>query len=242
MTRNVILALAAAIVFHGMLLLFGGLLFFHEPKQEASVEEIDVLSGPETEEKKDEEKKEAEAAAEEEKAAEAEAELTQQAAALPTIEPTATQTAAPAGPALDAMSLAELEGALAPDVGGGSFAESFSLASGGRIGASGGVAEDEAIADVLTSAELDQRPRAVLTVDPSYPMELRKRKLEATVSVVFLVGTDGKVRNVQVEKSTNPLFDRAALDAVRQWRFEPGTRKGEKVEFKMRQPITFRAS
>jgi protein TonB len=50
------------------------------------------------------------------------------------------------------------------------------------------------------------------------------------------------VRNPQVEKSTNPAFERPALDAVRQWKFEPGTRNGQRVEFKMRQPITFRAS
>ena len=30
----------------------------------------------------------------------------------------------------------------------------------------------------------------------------------------------------------------AALEAVRQWRFEPGTRGGEKVQFKMGIPIT----
>ena len=44
------------------------------------------------------------------------------------------------------------------------------------------------------------------------------------------------------EKSTNPSFDRPAIEAVRQWKFEPGTRNGERVAFKMRVPITFSAS
>ena len=73
-------------------------------------------------------------------------------------------------------------------------------------------------------------------------MELRKRNLEGSVQVVFLVDRDGKVVGPKVEKSTNPSFDRPAIEAVRQWKFEPGTRNGEKVAFKMRVPITFSAS
>ena len=44
-----------------------------------------------------------------------------------------------------------------------------------------------------------------------------------------------------MEKSTDPAFDQAAIDAVKQWKFEPGTRNGEKVQFKLRIPITFNA-
>ena len=38
------------------------------------------------------------------------------------------------------------------------------------------------------------------------------------------------------------FLERPAIEAVRQWKFEPGTRNGEKVAFKMRVPITFTAS
>jgi protein TonB len=240
MTRTAVVAFLAALLLHAAILLFGGLLLFHDRVEKAKVEEVEILAGPEEEKKKDREKEEAAKA--DEQAAEAEAEIQQKAEPLPALAATEAPSNAPAGPALDAMSLSELASVLNPDGPGGGFAESFSLASGGRIGASGTAAVQETIGEALTSADLDQKPRPILTVEPSYPAELRRKRLQGTVSVVFLVGTDGRVRNAQVEKSTDPVFDRPALDAVRQWKFEPGTRNGQKVEFKMRQPITFRAS
>jgi protein TonB len=77
---------------------------------------------------------------------------------------------------------------------------------------------------------------------PRYPLELRRRKIGGTVQVVFLVDTEGRVSSPKVESSTNAEFDAPALEAVKQWRFEAGTRGGQKVSFKMRVPITFNAS
>jgi protein TonB len=76
---------------------------------------------------------------------------------------------------------------------------------------------------------------------PRYPSELRKRKVQGTVEVVFLVDTDGRVMNPKVDKSTHEALNQPALDAVRQWKFEAGTKEGHKVRFKMKVPITFSA-
>ena len=70
---------------------------------------------------------------------------------------------------------------------------------------------------------------------------LRRQKLDGSVSVVFIVGTDGRVVNPVVQSSTNPAFEQPALQAVRRWRFEPGQRNGKAVTFKMRVPIAFRS-
>ena len=146
--------------------------------------------------------------------------------------------------ALAPLSLADLEGVLSADGSGASFGTGGGgLASGGRIGGTGtagGLAED--LGEIASLADLDQRPRPIFQATPSYPPDLRKRNLEGSVQVVFLVDRDGKVVGPKVEKSTNPSFDRPAIEAVRQWKFEPGTRNGEKVAFKMRVPITFSAS
>ena len=59
--------------------------------------------------------------------------------------------------------------------------------------------------------------------------------------LVFIVNEDGKVTRPKVQKSTDPRFEGPALDAVKHWKFEPGTRNGKKVQFKMRIPIAFKA-
>jgi protein TonB len=42
-----------------------------------------------------------------------------------------------------------------------------------------------------------------------------------------------------VQSSDDPIFERPALAAIKQWRFEPARRKGEPVSFRLRQKITF---
>jgi protein TonB len=47
------------------------------------------------------------------------------------------------------------------------------------------------------------------------------------------------VVNPKVEKATRPEFEKPALDAVRQWRFEPAMKGGKRVSCRMRVPMRF---
>ncbi|HEX6853181.1 MAG TPA: energy transducer TonB [Candidatus Polarisedimenticolaceae bacterium] len=244
--RAWILGLFAAIVVHGFILLFGGLLFpRHEAEDAKVVREVDLIS----EEARDEEKKDAEqqepAPEQAEEAAEEpmEAEVNRPPEAAP--DPAASVT--DAAPALEALSLDALEGMLSGSAGGeaGDFAESASLASGGRIGGTGapgaGAEAERAVEEIFSMAELDQRPRPLAQASPVYPVELRKRKVEGVVYVLFVVDDGGKVVDPKVERATDPGFERPAIEAVRQWRFEPATRAGKRVAVRMRIPIRFSA-
>jgi protein TonB len=155
------------------------------------------------------------------------------------------EAVANAAPALQALSLADLESALNPNsVGEAIWASGVRFTSGGIIGGTGGVeAQSEGMTDMVFSlADLDQQPRVVVQVPPQYPAELRKRKMEGTVHVVFIVDQNGRVQNPRVEKATHPAFERPALEAVKSWKFEPGIKGGQKVHFKMRVPISFQVS
>ncbi len=136
------------------------------------------------------------------------------------------------------LDLAQLELALNPggagDGVGGDFAVRLPGAATDRPQDAGQDAEA-----VFSLEDLDQAPRVVHQPPPDYPAELRKRKLAGSVHVLFLVDPGGRVVNPLVQKSTNPAFDRPALEAVRKWRFEPGKRNGAAVSFRMRVPITF---
>jgi protein TonB len=133
------------------------------------------------------------------------------------------------------LDLNQLELALNPTVGEGAFGD-FSVKLVNQLTSGGG---KEEVNKIFSLADLDQRPRVIFQRVPNYPPELRRRN--GTVYIVFMVDTNGRVLNPKVEKSTDPAFERPALEAVKQWRFEAGTRNGEKVAFKMRAPITFNA-
>ena len=62
----------------------------------------------------------------------------------------------------------------------------------------------------------------VSTPAPTFPAEAYRSRQSGEVQVEFVVGTDGSVTSSRVVRS-NPrrVFDRAALDAVNRWRFQP---------------------
>jgi len=64
--------------------------------------------------------------------------------------------------------------------------------------------------------------RPVSLPNPEYPRQAAMRRRSGSVEVEFTVGTDGRVTSSRVVRASPPrVFDRAALAAVDQWRFEP---------------------
>lgn len=242
MQRVMVLAFAGALVFHLVVLGFGGLLFSRSEAERKVIENVDLVAEA-AEDRRDETKQEAPEASPD-AAEEASDAVRQETPAAPDLRDLAALESPVVAPALSAMSLGDLERALG---GGGAgsdeFGGGFSFASGGRIGGTGTAeAAGSDLDDILSAAELDQRPRPVFQASPQYPLELRRKKVEGTVNVVFFVDKDGRVLNPRVEHSSHPAFERPALEAVRQWRFEAGTRNGRKVSFKLRVPISFHVS
>lgn len=81
--------------------------------------------------------------------------------------------------------------------------------------------------NIVSAASL----KRVRMVSPTYPDAARKRGIEGWVELAFTVQTNGTVDEVEIRNaSPAEVFDDAAMRAVRQWRFEPVVRNGEKVE------------
>lgn len=67
-------------------------------------------------------------------------------------------------------------------------------------------------------------------VPPRYPYESRRLKEQGVVTLDVLVGPDGRVDTIGIQSSSgHHRLDKAALDAVRRWRWSPTTRDGEPV-------------
>ena len=76
---------------------------------------------------------------------------------------------------------------------------------------------------------------------PSYPMMARRHGLEGTVVLRLRVTEKGNVGELVVETPSGCAdLDKAAIEAVRKWRFVPATRGGVAVAVWVRQPVTFR--
>ena len=96
--------------------------------------------------------------------------------------------------------------------------------------------------DVFDASELQKLPEPVSRVQPVYPADLRKAKIEGKVMLLCLVTADGRVEDVRVESSTRPEFEKPALDAFRKWKFRPGKKDGQDVGAYLRQPMSFSIS
>ena len=83
-------------------------------------------------------------------------------------------------------------------------------------------------------------PRAIYAPDPSYDDASRKAKIEGTVKLVIIVAADGSVRAPKVAKSLSEGLDKQAINAVSQWKFEPGTKDGKPVAVITDVECTFR--
>ena len=78
-------------------------------------------------------------------------------------------------------------------------------------------------------------------VAPQYPAEAGRARIEGTVVLMAVIGTDGSVKEVRVESGL-PILAQAAIDAVRQWRYKAYVIDGEPVEVDSRITINFTLS
>ena len=74
-----------------------------------------------------------------------------------------------------------------------------------------------------------RRPVIVERTQPRYPVEDRRRGISGSVVLSVVIGDDGQVRQPKVVRSVSPSMDRAALEAVRTWRYRPAMLNGAPV-------------
>jgi len=79
----------------------------------------------------------------------------------------------------------------------------------------------------------------VSTVLPAYPLELKQKGVQGEVELKIEVDEEGNVWHAAVAKSLHPYLDNAAVQAVRQWRYEPFRVEGRNVPVSARVVIRF---
>jgi protein TonB len=91
---------------------------------------------------------------------------------------------------------------------------------------------------VRTGGEI-KTPALLRRVEPVYPPLAVAANIEATVILDAIVDEEGQVKDVTVLRSGGVL-DKAAMEAVRQWRYEPLLLNGRPAPFQLTVVLSFR--
>lgn len=83
-------------------------------------------------------------------------------------------------------------------------------------------------------------PRALYAPDPEYSEEARKAKWQGTVVLWVIVGPDGHPRDIRIQRSLGMGLDEKAIEAVRQWKFDPAKKDGQPVAVQINVEVNFR--
>jgi TonB family protein len=83
-------------------------------------------------------------------------------------------------------------------------------------------------------------PKVLEKKEPEYTDEARAAKLSGTEVLLVQIGPDGLAHNIQVVRGLGLGLDENGVDAISQWRFQPGSKDGQPVAVLASIEINFR--
>jgi protein TonB len=83
-------------------------------------------------------------------------------------------------------------------------------------------------------------PKALFAPDPEYSEEARKAKYQGTCVLWLVVGPDGRPRDIHIARSLGLGLDEKAIEAVKNWKFEPAMKDGKPVAVQINVEVDFR--
>ncbi|MEN1971219.1 energy transducer TonB [Luteimonas sp. MJ204] len=87
----------------------------------------------------------------------------------------------------------------------------------------------------------DRGAKPLTRIQPVYPPAAYRDRAQGTVLVSAVVGVDGRPGDVTIaSRSGSRDLDRAAIEAVRKWTFQPAISGGDPVSSTVEVPVTFR--
>lgn len=105
--------------------------------------------------------------------------------------------------------------------------------AGFDVGGAGGISIEELERGAIKAVGETKPPELLNKVEPIYPELAKRARVEGVVILNVRTDEDGRVDQVNVANSMDPHLTRAAIEAVKKWRYEPFYSKGK------RHPILF---
>jgi len=83
-------------------------------------------------------------------------------------------------------------------------------------------------------------PKALRAPDPEYSEEARQKKFSGSVEFSLVADVDGCAKNIRMVKPIGYGLDQKAIEALRMWRFQPGSKDGNPVPVELHVSMHFR--
>ena len=175
---------------------------------------------------------------------------------VPKVEPVATTETAPSSnnqPSEPGGVAGGVPGGVAGGVEGGVVGGTVGGVLGGQLGGQLGGTPGGQVGGTGTETAAPAKPEGPLRVggdvkapvvthrvDPVYPDMARKGRIAGMVIVEAIINKDGSVEQVKVIKGLPMGMSESAIEAVKQWKFKPGTMNGEPVDVIFNLTVNFK--
>lgn len=93
--------------------------------------------------------------------------------------------------------------------------------------------------DIFDIGDVDEKPQAKKQAQPVYPSAARRAGKEGYVVAEFVIEADGTTSDIQIKQSSDPVFNKATIEAIRKWRFSPGKKGNRVVKTRTRVKLPF---
>ena len=94
--------------------------------------------------------------------------------------------------------------------------------------------------DILKVGGDVKEPVELTRVQPTYPEEARKNRVQGRVVLEAVIDEKGNVTKVEAIESPDPTLTDAAIEAVKKWTYKPATKKGKPVKVIMTVTVSFK--
>ena len=94
---------------------------------------------------------------------------------------------------------------------------------------------------VFLEDECVKRPKQLKKKFPRYPDLARRAKVQGVVELIVVLQPDGTIGDIQVTKGPDGKlgFEEAAIEAVKQWRYEPVVVHGKPIPIRFKVIVDF---
>ena len=83
-------------------------------------------------------------------------------------------------------------------------------------------------------------PELIYHPEPNFSDEARRSKTQGIVTLLLVVGKDGRPYDIRVGQSVGMGLDEKAIEAVQRWRFHPASLNGQPVATQIEVEVNFR--